>query len=79
MPGYQDKGYTSNGPVNVLFTVAVFTGYYQDRLNPNWVFVYDFGSRSGGLLPSLGYRFTENFSITRITSYNVCYTKLLRP
>jgi hypothetical protein len=63
-PGYENRGYTSNGPVNVLFTVAVFTGYYQDRLNPNWVFVYDFGSRSGGLLPSLGYRFTENFSIT---------------
>jgi hypothetical protein len=64
VPDYQGGGYTSNGPFNVLFTVAVFTGYFQDRLNPNWVFVYDFGSRSGGLLPSLGYRFTENFSIT---------------
>jgi len=57
-------GFTNNGPFNVLFTVAVFTGYFQDRLNPNWVFVYDFGSGSGGLLPSLGYRFTENFSLT---------------
>jgi hypothetical protein len=61
---YQGGGFSSNGPINVLFTVAVFTGYFQDRLNPNWVFVYDFGSRSGGLLPSLGYRFTENFSVT---------------
>jgi hypothetical protein len=61
---YQGGGFTSNGPFNVLFTVAVFTGYFQDRLNPQWVFVYDFGSRSGGLLPSLGYRFTENFSAT---------------
>jgi hypothetical protein len=61
---YQGGGFTTNGPVNVLFTVAVFTGYFQDRLNPNWVFVYDFGSRSGGLLPSVGYRFTENFSVT---------------
>jgi hypothetical protein len=57
-------GFSNNGPFNVLFTVAVFTGYFQDRLQPNWVFVYDFGSRSGGLLPSLGYRFTENFSLT---------------
>jgi hypothetical protein len=64
VPDYQGGGFTSNGPFNVLFTVAVFTGYFQDRLNPNWVFVYDFGSRSGGLLPSLGYRFTENFSVT---------------
>jgi hypothetical protein len=64
VPDYQGGGYTSNGPFNVLFTVAVFTGYFQDRLNPNWVFVYDFGSHSGGLLPSLGYRFTENFSVT---------------
>jgi hypothetical protein len=61
---YQGGGFTSNGPLNVLFTVAVFTGYYQDRLNPQWVFVYDFGSRSGGLLPTLNYRFTENFSLT---------------
>src|SRR5262245_56458742 len=61
---YQGGGFTSNGPFNVLFTVAVFTGYFQDRLNPQWVFVYDFGSRSGGLLPTLGYRFTENFSVT---------------
>jgi hypothetical protein len=61
---YQGGGFTQNGPFNVLFTVAVFTGYFQDRLNPQWVFVYDFGSRSGGLLPTLGYRFTENFSVT---------------
>jgi hypothetical protein len=61
---YEKGGFTSNGPVNVLFTFAVFTGYYQDRLNPQWVFVYDFGSRSGGVLPTVGYRFTENFSLT---------------
>jgi hypothetical protein len=59
-----DDGFTGNGPFSVLFTVAVFTGYFQDRLNPQWVFVYDFISRSGGLLPTLGYRFTENFSVT---------------
>jgi hypothetical protein len=64
LTNYENGGYTTNGPFNVLFTVAVFTGYFQDRLNPNWVFVYDFRSKSGGLLPSLGYRFTENFSVT---------------
>jgi hypothetical protein len=58
------KGFTSNGPVNVLFTFAVFTGYYQDRVMPNLTTVYDFQSRSGGILPSLQYRFTESFSVT---------------
>ena len=56
------NGYTSNGPVNVLFTVAVFTGYFQDRLNPLFISVYDFNSQSGGFLPSIQYRFTEAFS-----------------
>jgi hypothetical protein len=58
------SGYTFNGPVNVLFTFAMFTGYFQDRVNPQFVTVYDFNSRSGGLLPSLQYRFTESFSVT---------------
>jgi hypothetical protein len=58
------QGFTSNGPVNVLFTFAVFTGYYQDRVMPNLTTVYDFRSRSGGILPSLQYRFTESFSVT---------------
>jgi len=59
------KGFTTFGsPFNVLFTFAVFTGYYQDRLLPQLVTVYDFGSQSGGFLPQLGYRFTEAFSVT---------------
>jgi len=58
------SGYTFNGPVNVLFTFAMFTGYFQDRVNPQFVTVYDFNSRSGGLLPTLQYRFTESFSVT---------------
>jgi hypothetical protein len=57
-------GFTSNGPVNVLFTFAVNTGYYQDRLMPQFVTVYDFLSRSGGVMPSLQYRFTDSFSVT---------------
>ena len=64
LPGHT-KGFTTFGsPFNVLFTFAVFTGYYQDRLLPQLVTVYDFGSKSGGFLPQLGYRFTEAFSVT---------------
>jgi hypothetical protein len=63
IPGYKNT-FTFNGPVNVLFTFAFFTGYFQDRLNPQLVSVFDFNSRSGGLLPSLQYRFTESFSAT---------------
>ncbi len=60
---YND-GMGPNGPVNVLATLAVFTGYFQDRLNPSLVGVYDFRSRSGAALPSVNYRFSEAFSIT---------------
>ena len=61
--GYRES-FTSNGPWNVLATFAVFTGYFQDRLNPTVVFVWDFGSSSGGFLPQVNYRFSENFSMT---------------
>jgi hypothetical protein len=63
LPDY-NKGFTFNGNYNVLFTFAMFTGYFQDRVLPQLVTVYDFHSRSGGLLPSLQYRFTESFSVT---------------
>ncbi len=59
-----NSGFQQNGPFNVLFTFAVFTGYYQDRLLPTMVTVYDFGSKSAGLLPSITYRFNESFSVT---------------
>ncbi|MGH0031356.1 MAG: DUF1302 family protein [Myxococcota bacterium] len=62
-PDY-NNGFTSNGPFNVLFTFAMFTGYFQDRVMPQLVTVYDFGSQSGGILPNLQYRFTESFSVT---------------
>ncbi|HUW17265.1 MAG TPA: hypothetical protein VMW94_09330, partial [Actinomycetes bacterium] len=58
------SGFTNHGPFNALFTFAMFTGYYQDRVLPQFVTVYDFRSGSGGLLPSLQYRFTEAFSVT---------------
>ena len=63
LTGYENS-FSTNGPFNVLFTFAMFTGYYQDRLLPTLVTVYDFSSRSGGFLPSITYRFNEAFSIT---------------
>jgi len=63
LPGHEGA-FTSNGPVNVLFTLAAFTGYFQDRLLPTFVSVFDINSQSGGLLPSIQYRFTEAFSAT---------------
>ena len=55
--------FLANGPFNVLFTFAMFTGYFQDRLLPTLVTVYDFNSQSGGILPSITYRFTDVFSV----------------
>ncbi|MDJ0785794.1 MAG: hypothetical protein QNK05_03235 [Myxococcota bacterium] len=56
------KGHAANGPWNVFMTFAVSTGYFQDRLLPNLVMVYDFSSNSSALLPSITYRFNEAFS-----------------
>jgi hypothetical protein len=61
--GYE-RGFTSNGPWNMLATFTVSTGYFQDRLLPGFTIVYDFGSQSGAGLPNVTYRFTENFSAT---------------
>jgi hypothetical protein len=61
--GYR-SGFTTNGPVNVLATFTIFTGYHQDRLLLFYTGVYDFRSNSGALLPQVIYRFSENFSAT---------------
>jgi hypothetical protein len=66
-----EDGFTSQGPFNALFTFAVFTGYYQDRLLPQIVTVYDFRSRSGGFLPTIQYRFNDAFSVTFGVSFFV--------
>ena len=63
IPDYA-AGYTTTGPVNLLFTFTVSTGYYQDRLLPSMVLVYDVMSASGAGLPQVTYRFNENFSAT---------------
>jgi hypothetical protein len=57
-------GFTANGPWNVLATLSINTGYFQDRLLPSLTFVYDFGSNSGAALPRVTYRFTSNFAAT---------------
>jgi hypothetical protein len=59
-----NKGFTSNGPYNILGTFTIQTGYYQDRLLPGVTFVYDRRSNSGAALTSIAYRFNENFSGT---------------
>jgi hypothetical protein len=58
------SGFVNNGPFNMLGTFTIQTGYFQDRLLPNVTFVYDLNSNSGAALPSITYRFTENFSAT---------------
>ncbi len=67
--GYTSNGrFDVNGPLNVLGTFTIVTGYFQDRLQPAMTLVYDYYSASGGLLPSVQYRFTENFSATAAVS-----------
>jgi hypothetical protein len=55
-------GMGPHGPFSAMFTTTIMTGYFQDRLNPSLVTIYDINSRSGGVLPSIQYRFTESFS-----------------
>jgi hypothetical protein len=62
IPDYRDS-WPSNGPLNVLATFTATTGYFQDRLLMTVTTVYDFGSNSGGFLPSLTWRFSGNFSV----------------
>jgi hypothetical protein len=61
--GYRD-GFVVNGPLNVLATLRVETGYFRDRLRPGFTVVYDFRSSSGAFIHEVGYRFTENLSAT---------------
>ena len=66
--GYQ-RGFTTNGPWNLLGTLTVNTGYFRDRMQPAVTFIYDQQSNSGGILPKLTYRFTSNFSVTLGTNW----------
>ncbi|MCP3986518.1 MAG: hypothetical protein GY723_19215 [bacterium] len=61
--GYRGS-FTSNGPWNVLATLTVMTGYFQDRLLPSATAVYDFNSNSGAFMSQVTYRYTGRFSAT---------------
>jgi hypothetical protein len=62
------QGYGNNmlrdGPLTMLLLLNANTGYFQDRFLVSAAAVYDFTSQSAAFLPSVQYRFTENFSIT---------------
>jgi len=62
--GGYEGGMTVNGPWNVLGTLSIDTGYYQDRLLPSVTFVYDVQSVSGAVLPEVTYRYNDAFSVT---------------
>jgi len=68
VPGYK-RGFTTNGPWNMLGTLTVNTGYFSDRLQPAVTFIYDQQSNSGGILPKITYRFTSDFSVTIGTNF----------
>jgi hypothetical protein len=59
--GYRDS-FRTQGPFNVLGTLTVQTGYFQDRLLAGMTMVYDIGSSSGAFLPQFTYRFSGRFS-----------------
>jgi hypothetical protein len=50
--------------LTALLLVNANTGYFQDRFLVSMAGVYDFTSKSAAFLPSVQYRFTENFSMT---------------
>jgi len=61
--GYE-KTMLRDGPWTALILLNANTGYFQDRFLVSAALVYDIRSNSGAFLPSVQYRFTENFSLT---------------
>jgi hypothetical protein len=57
------RGFTNNGPFNVLAVLTINTGYLDDRLQPALTLVYDFGSSSAAVIPQITYRFTSDWSL----------------
>ncbi len=62
MKGYKNS-FRTTGPIRVLSTLTIFTGYFQDRLNPSVTFVWEWETDSGAVLASIDYRYTEKFRI----------------
>ena len=70
------KGYHANGPVDVLFTFRVSSSFAQGRLTPKLTTLYDFRSRSGGLMPSLRFDLSQSLSLTVGIAYFFGRTQL---
>ncbi len=68
LPGYVGggghRGFEVAGPFTQLGTLTVQTGYFQDRLQPAFTFVWDVQSSSGALIFDTAFRFTANLSVT---------------
>jgi len=56
------KAHGNEGPWDFTTTFAVFTGFFQDRLGPSAVVLYNIPTQSGAFLPSISYRFSDRFS-----------------
>ncbi len=61
--GYRDS-FRTDGPLKVLGTLTLQTGYFQDRLLAGTTIVYDVNTNSGGILPQISYRFSGRFSVS---------------
>jgi hypothetical protein len=62
--GYNGGEMLRDGPFTALLLLNANTGYFQDRFLVGMAAVYDVTSQSMAFLPSVQYRFTENFSLT---------------
>ena len=58
------KSMGPRGPYNILGTLYIQTGYFQDRLLPQLILVYDVKSVSGAAIPQVTYRYSDAFSIS---------------
>jgi hypothetical protein len=54
----------AEGALDGRAVFTIFTGYFQDRLQPRMTLIYDPSTSNGGILSQLQYRWTESFSTT---------------
>jgi len=62
--GYKQSFSAHRGPFNVLGIFLVTTGFFQDRLLPTVLFVYDQKSASGAATACFTYRYSDAFSVS---------------
>ena len=70
IPNYKGAPHNKDGMFGVaersftpgFVTLTVFTGYFQDRLNPRFTFVWDPSTSTYGILSGIGYRWNAAFS-----------------